>query len=153
MSASCGWNWRISLTEAGLAMGSFAAYGIPVPNLASFNDSSKATTRSQGEQALHGFPTIDFLFDRLTREQAWQLRKFMDAAKTGTGWLYMTVDMNDDSAPGTQWVDVRGKPHRDPKQADAGPIGGRRGQGSFNNYSMFLNNVVVLNNPSNYTDD
>lgn len=152
MSSSCGWNWRIALAEADLDMGAFAAHGIPVPNVAAFNDSSKATTRSQGEQALHGFPTIDFLFDRLTREQAYRLRQFIDDAKEGTGWLYMTVDMNDDSAPGEQWVDVRGKPHRDPKMADAGPIVGRRGQGSFSNYSLFLNNVVVLNNPSNYTD-
>lgn len=152
MSASCAWNWRIALAEADLVMGSFAAYGIPVPDVAPFNDSSKATTRSRGEQALHGFSTIDFLWERLTREQAWRVRKFIDDARDGTGWLYMTVDMNDDSSIGPHWIDVRAKPHRDPKQADAGPIIGRKGQGSHSNYSMFLNNVVILNNPSNYTD-
>jgi len=88
MSSSCAWNWRIALTEAGLEMGSFAAYGIPVPDIAPFNDSTKATTRGRGEQALHGFATIDFLWDRLTREQAWRLRKFIDDAKSGTGFLY-----------------------------------------------------------------
>ena len=152
MTSSCPWHWRIALAEADLDMGSLAVYGIPVPNIAAYNDSSKETTRSRGEQALHGFAKIDFLWDRLTREQAWRLRKFIDDAKSGTGWLYMTVDLNDDSAPGEQWADVRGKPHRDPAQADAGPIANRIGQGSFANYSIFLNNVVILNNPSNYTD-
>ena len=152
MTSSCAWHWRIALVEADLVMGSLAVYGIPVPSIAAYNDSSRATSRSQGEQALHGFAKIDFMWDRLTREQAWRLRKFMDDAKNGVGWLYMTVDINDDSAPGEQWADVRGKPHRDPTQADAGPIMGRIGQGSFSNYTMFLNNVVILNNPSNYTD-
>lgn len=152
MSASCGWNWRIALAEADLSMGSFAAYGIPLPQVAAYNDSTKASFRSQGEQALHGFISVDFLWERLTREQAWRLRKFIDDAKDGTGWLYMTVDINDDSAPGEQWADVKGKPHRDPKQADAGPIAGRIGQSSYSNYTMLLNNVMVLNNPSNYTD-
>jgi hypothetical protein len=133
-------------------MGSFAAYGIPVPDVAPYNDSSKAVSRGQGEQALHGFATIDFLWGRLTREQAWRVRKFIDDAKSGTGWLYLTVDLNDDSSIGPQWADIRAKPHRDPKQADSGPIIGRIGQGSHENYSMFLNNVVILNNPSNYTD-
>lgn len=152
MSSSCAWNWRIALTEADLAMGSFAAYGIPVPDVAAYNDSTKETTRGRGEQALHGSATIDFLFDRMTRPNAWRLRKFIDDAKSGTGYLYMTVDLNDDSAPGEQWVDVRGKPHRDPKAADSGPIAGRSGQGSMKNYSMLLKNVEILNNPSDYTD-
>lgn len=152
MTSSCAWHWRIALVEADLNMGSLAVYGIPVPSIAAYNDSSRETTRSQGEQALHGFAKIDFLWDRLTRVQAWRLRKFIDEAKDGTGWLYMTVDLNDDSAPGEQWADVRGKPHRDPAQADAGPISGRIGQGSFSNYTILLNNVVILNNPSNYTD-
>ena len=151
MSINCGWNWRIALTEAGLSMGSFPVYGIPLPQVAAYNDSTKSSYRSQGEQALHGFSTIEFLWERLTREQAWRLRKFIDDAKNGTGWLYMTVDINDDSASGEQWADVKGKPHRDQKQADAGPIVGRIGQSSYSNYTMLLNNVIIINKPSSYT--
>lgn len=155
MSSSCGWHWRLALTEAGLAKGSFKAYGVPVPSIAPYNDASLESPRSDGEQALHGYANIDFLWEELTAEQAFYIRKFIDGAKTGTGWLYMTVDLNDDSAPGTQWADVRGKPHRDYKNADAGPIVGRQkgGMNFHENYRMFLNNVEVINNPSDYTSD
>jgi len=154
MSSGCAWHWRLALTEAGLEKGPFAAYGIPAPSIAPYNDASVERPRSDGEQALHGYRNIDFLWEELTSIQAFYIRKFIDGAKTGTGWLYMTVDLNDDSAPGTQWADIRGKPHRDFKQADAGPIVGRQ-QGGVNfheNYRMFLNNVEIINNPSDYTD-
>jgi hypothetical protein len=153
MSTNCGWNWRIALTEAGLEKGPLSAYGIPVPDMAAYNDATKESFRGQGEQAEHGFQNFDFLWDEIRRSKAFRLRKFMDDAKDGAGWLYMTVDLNDDSAPGPQWADIRGKPHRDIKQADAGPIAGRRGVGShYSNYRMFMNNIQILNNPSNYTD-
>jgi hypothetical protein len=145
----------LSLTEAGLENGSFSLYGIPVPTIAPYNDSSRESFRSQGDQALHGFSTIDFLWEKLTSEQAFYVRRFIDEAKAGTGWLYMTVDLNDDSTPGTQWADVRGRPHRDFKQADVGPLigRGRSGLGSHDNYRLLLNNVDVLANPSNYSEE
>ena len=153
MSAACPWSWRLSLTEAGLARGSFRLYEIPVPTVAPYNDASVESPRSDGEQALHGHATVDFLWSELTANQAFYIRKFIDGAKDGTGWLYMTVDLNDDSTPGVQWADVRGRPHRDLKQADAGPIigRGRSGQNHHENYRMLLNGVKVLNNPSLFT--
>lgn len=155
MSSGCPWHWRIALTEAGLAKGAFRAWEIPVPSIAPYNDASVESARSDGEQALHGFPNIDFLFEELVASQAFTVRRFIDSAKSGTGWLYMTVDLNDASAPGAQWADIRGKPHRDFKNADAGPILGRQrwGQNLLENYRMFLNNVQILNNPSIYTSD
>ena len=153
MASSCSWHWRIALTEAGLERGGFPLWGIPVPTLAPYNDASVESPRSDGEQALHGFETVDFLWEVLTAEQAFNIRRLIDQAKAATGWLYFTVDLNDDSTPGVQWADVRGKPHRDFKQADAGPIIGRL-QGSLNhhkNYRLLLNNVNVLNNPSIFT--
>lgn len=153
MSSGCTWHWRLALIEAELVQGSFFLYGIPAPSIAPYLDSSKESGRSQGGQATHGFASVDFLWERLTREQAFQIRKFIDAAKIGNGLLYMTVDLSDDSTVDTTWVDVRGRPHRDIKQADAGQIVGRMksGKGSMENYRMLLNNVDVLNNPSIYT--
>ena len=153
MSSGCSWHWRISLTEADLDKGSFRLYGIPAPTVAPYLDSSTESGRSQGDQAVHGFPNVDFLWTRLTTEQAFQIRKFIDAAKEGTGLLYMTIDLNDDSTPGTSWADIRGRPHRDRVQADAGPIVGRSklGKGSHENYRMLLNNVEILHHPSIFT--
>lgn len=124
-----------------------------MPSLAPFNDSSVEKSRGEGEQALHGYPNTDFMWDRVTRAQANRIRQFVDLAKAGTSWLYFTVDITDDSSVGIQWADIRGKPHRDPKQADAGPIIGRLpgSQGHMENYKLFLNNVAILNNPSIYT--
>ncbi len=153
MSAGCAWDWRLSLTIAGLEKNAFRAYGIPVPSIAPFSAASIESSRSEGGQALHGYANIDFLWEELTSLQAFYVAKFINGAKDGTGWLYMTVDLNDDSAPGTQWADVRGKPHRDYKNADAGPIVGRqRGGTNFHeNYRLFLNSVEIINNPSAYT--
>lgn len=143
------------MTEADLASGSFPIYGIPVPTVAPYNQHTREAFRSQGEQALHGFATMDVLWEKLTSEQAWRIRKFIDDAKDGSGWLYMTIDLNDDSTPGTQWADVRGKPHRDIKQADAGPLIGRMkmGIGHHDNYRLLLNNIDILANPSNFTTE
>jgi hypothetical protein len=153
MSSGCPWHWRLALTEADLAGGSFRLYSIPAPSFAPYLDSSAESGRSQGGQAIHGFPNADLLWERITTEAAFQIRKFIDAAKSGTGLLYMTIDLNDDSTPGTQWADVRGRPHRDRTQADAGQIVGRRrtGQGSHENYRLLLNNVDILHNPSIFT--
>jgi len=153
MSNSCPWDWRISLDEAGLARGSFRLWEIPVPTIAPYNDASVETPRGEGEQALHGAATLDFLWEVTTRYQAWRIRQFIDGAKAGTGWLYFTVDLTDDSSAGIHWADIRGKPHRDFKNADAGPIIGRfRGsQGHMENYRLLLNNVDIVNANSLYT--
>lgn len=154
MTNSCPWDWRIALIEADLATSPFKVWNIVVPELATYNDSSVETAKGEGEQALHGFPNMRFLWDILTRQQGNRIRQFIDAAKAGTGWLYFTVDLTDDSSVGIQWADIRGKPHRDRETADAGSIAGRLpgSQGHFDNYSLFLNAVEIVNNPSIFTD-
>lgn len=153
MSSNCPFHWRFSTTEAGLARGAIALYDIPVPTIAPYNDSSVESARGEGEQALHGFPFVDFAWDIVTRYQAFRIRKFVDDAKAATGWLYSTIDLTDDSVPGVYWVDVRGKPHRSVGAADEGPIIGRsRGDiGHMNNYTMRLNAVEIVNSPSIFT--
>jgi hypothetical protein len=135
-------------------MGSFGALDIPPPDNAFYLESTQESNRLDGGQALHGFSTYDILWERLIGFPAWKLRQKIDAAKAGSSWLYMTVDLNDDSAPSSQWADIRGKPYRDSKQADAGNIAGRSAasQKYHDNYKLFLNNVEVINNPSLYTD-
>lgn len=153
MSNSCPWDWRVSLTEADLDRGAFKLFNIPVPTIGEYNDSSVEVSRGEGEQALHGFATYRFMWDVVSRSQAHNIRVWIDGAKAATGWLYMTVDLTDDSGFGVQWVDVRGKPHRDYKAADAGSIVGRLpgSSGHMSNYTLLLNAVEIVNNPSLFT--
>lgn len=147
------WDYRISLTESGLGMGSLASYHIPAPNVAPFLDSAIETDRGDGGQGLHGCASIEVLWDRLMMAQAAKVRWFIDNAKSGTGLLYMTVAVNDASSIGYRWVDVSGMPHRPRQAADSGDIGNRQPGGLqyIDNYLLFLNNLTVINNPSVYT--
>lgn len=150
---NAGWDYRISLTEAGLTTGSLTLYHIVAPNKAPFRDSAVSRGRSDGGQALHGALSMEALWDRTTMAQAWRLRKFIDDAKAGTGLLYMTIDKNNASGMRPQWIDVSGRPHVPERVNDDGDIAGRMrvGQQFVDNFVLFLNNISILNDPSVYT--
>lgn len=147
------WDYRIAITEAGLARGYFAAFEIPLPQLAPLLDSSIENSRSTGGQALHGYTTLELLFRRITMYSAWRIRNFIDEAKATSGLLYITADRNDTLYAGPHFVDVSGYPHRPREAADDGDLDARApGGGQYiNNYRLFLNNVTIINDPSLYT--
>ena len=147
------WDYRIALTEAGLARGYWAAYDIPLPQLAPLLDSSQENARSAGGQALHGYIYMPILWQRLSMYQAFRIRKFIDSAKAGTGLLYMTVDRNDTLYGGPHFVDISGYPHRAREAADDGDMAARApGGGQYtDNYNLLMNNITIINDPSLYT--
>lgn len=147
------WDWRISLTEAGLATGWLASYHIPPPNKAPFLEGIVAVPQSAGGQAVHGYTTDDLLWDRLDDFQAFRLKKFVTDAISGTGYLYMTVSRTDAHAPGNYWIDIRGRPHRYMDLTDSGDIAARSeiGRPYYDNFRLFLNNIEIVNDPSLYT--
>ena len=102
---------------------------------------------------MHGYIYMPILWQRLSMYQAWRVRKFIDAAKSGTGLLYMTVDRNDASYGGPHFVDISGYPHRPREAADDGDMAGRAPDGGqyTDNYSLLLNNITIINDPSLYT--
>jgi hypothetical protein len=143
--------WRIAMTEGGLTKGSFYHYKLPVPSTAPYVDHSAAVMKSDGSQALHGFEQVTLLFDILSGPQAAMIRQFIDAARSGAGILFMTIDKGDGSAPGPAWIDISGTPHRQARLSQNGPIVGSTGQPHYTNVQLFLNNVTVVNDPSNYS--
>jgi hypothetical protein len=147
------WDFRISLTEAGLQTGSLMSYDIPMPNLAPFLDSSVEMGRSDGGQALHGFINDGLMWDRIMMRVAFRLRKFIDDARSGTGELYLTVPMNDASHSGWHWLDVKGMPHRPRQATDSGDMGIRMPGGLqyVDDFVLLLNNITIINDPSVYT--
>ena len=142
--------WRISLTEGGLAKGSFYHYDLPEPSTAPFSDHSASVIKSDGSQGLHGFPQVTLLFDILSGPQAAILRQFIDAGRSA-GVLFLTVDRGDGSDPGPAWIDISGVPHRQSRLTQNGPLVGSRGKSHYTNVQLFLNNVTVVNDPSNYS--
>lgn len=152
MAVNClSWKWRISLTEAGLDKGSFHNYGIPAPDTGMYTDSTTAATRSDGSQSLHGYRQVTLSWGRLTALQLAVIREFIDDARSGAGLLYLTIDRGDGSAPGRDWIDVFGKPHRQPQLTQEGPIGSSIGQPSYQNVRLFVNDLTVVNDPSSYS--
>lgn len=147
------WDYRIGLVEADLARGYWAAYDIPLPQLAPLLDSTEESSRSAGGQALHGYTTCPVLWTRLTMYQAWRVRRFIDDAKAGTGLLYLTIARNDAKHGGLYFIDINGYPHRPREAADDGDMAARAADGGqyIDNYLMFLNNITIVNDPSLYT--
>lgn len=147
------WDWRISLTEAGLATGWFAAYKLPPPSKAPFLVGLIEIAQSAGGQAIHGYTTDDLLFERLEDFQASRLKRFVTDAITGTGYLYMTVSRNNAHSPGNYWIDIRGRPFRHMDLTDSGDIAARAADGSpyYDNFHIFMNNIEIVNDPSLYT--
>ena len=147
------WDYRFGLVEADLARGYFAAYDIPLPQLAPLLDSALEISRSAGGQALHGYTNLEVLWRRLTMRQAWRVRRFIDDAKAATGLLYLTVAQNDARHGGLYFVDINGYPHRPREAADDGDMAARTPDGGqyIDNYILFMNNVTIVNDPSLYT--
>lgn len=151
MSSSNPGLWRISLTEAGLDRGSYLNYQLPAPTVCEYRPFSAERAQSDGGQSLHGYATVELLFEGLSAAQVYVLRKMIDDARDGSGYLYLTIDKGDGSAPGPAWIDVYGRPWR---QADLnqGRIQGRTGPALYQNVKVRLNNVIVVNDPSAYSE-
>lgn len=147
------WDYRFGLVEADLDRGYFAAYDIPLPQLAPLLDSTQESPRSAGGQALHGYTFLELLWTRLNMRQAWRVRRFIDDAKAATGLLYLTVAQNDAKHGGLYFVDINGYPHRPREAADDGDMAARAVDGGqyIDNYLLLLNNVTIINDPSLYT--
>lgn len=146
------WKYRISLSIAGLARGSFKSLGIPVPSVVAFRDNSISRTKSDGGQSLQGYYQVEIMWDILTGPQYHKVRRFIDQAKPGL--LYLTIDIGDGSAFNKRWVDIEGRPHRQEDLSQSGPLVSRNAQSlnHFENVVLFINNVRVVNNPSDYSE-
>lgn len=152
MDKNCIWNYKISLTEAGLALGSFPNYNFPSPSISYIQQQAVAIVRSDGSQARHGWATMRVQFERLSQYQAKRMVQFIEDAQSGaSGLLYLTIQPNDASASIGAWIDISGFPSR-PLGISPSNLNGRYyGINAFDSFALELTNVTIVNDPSNYT--
>lgn len=141
-------NWRIAITEAGLANGSMMARNIGVPLQIEPEDHSTETPQSEGGVAHTGFKKYKILWKDLDEEQASNLRKLVADARSTSNLIYITGRWYDEANPFTRWVDFRGKPSLD-KMAPAPPET-RRGKAVYSNVVLNINNVFLINDPASF---
>jgi len=132
--------WRISNTLGGLTRNLFIRYGIPTPSQVQYKDHTKRVSQGEGGMARHGYRNLEILWLKLDPCQADTVRDFYEAAKSGTGLLYLTVKPLD--GRNVEWMDVSGKPDLSDIAPDS-PIIGADGY-MHSNIKLTLNNVTVI---------
>lgn len=138
------WNlyWRISATST-LAGQNFFALGLPPPQTPVYKTYTTLVPQSQGGQSRQGYINVTLLWDVLTREQGFLLKKIVETVLAAGTPLYLTVDYNDGSYEAGHFVDVSGTPHPvilEPEQGTQGLI--------YPNVTLFVTDLTVVNNPA-----
>lgn len=141
--------FRVATTEAGLAKGVFWVIGLPIPSVAPYRDHSVIVGKSDGSNQEYGFKNATIMWDKLTYLEGRVIRDIVSAARSGSGILYLTVSRGDGTGSGDDWIDVSGRPGR-LVLTGAAPLN-RRGFGTYDNPTLTVNNLTVVNDPSNYS--
>lgn len=141
--------WRIGISETTLESGRFANLNLPYPSVSTFQDYRAVRTRGDGSASLHGRSSVTLLFDILTSEQGWTVRHIVEQSLAATGRVFLTIPRADGAKPGYDWIDVSGVPHR-PTVSGAGSYNGRSGDVYFQNYQLTVDDVQILNDPSDF---
>jgi hypothetical protein len=144
--------FRISLTEAGLAKGLFWVRGLPPPSVPPYRDHTVIVPKSDGSNREYGYKNVTILWDRMTMEAGYALQTLVEGARVaggGTGLLYLTILRGDGSGSGRDWIDVSGRPGR--VVLTAAPPFNRQGPGTYDNVTLIVNNLTIVNDPSSYS--
>jgi hypothetical protein len=142
------YGWKIATTEAGLATGSMRSLGLRKLQTAPYRDHTQVVPQGDGGEAEDGFKELNLVFRNVTRMAAAQLQELIDIALAGSGLIYLTVDRNNATAAGRDWVDISAVPHRIRTNA-AAPIDASQPT-THTTIEFSCSNVTVLNTPSDY---
>jgi len=138
--------FRIATTQSGLSRGYFFLLRIPPPSLSEYKDHSVRFSQSLGGVSLQGYKKSTLVWDQLAPFQAVILRKKVEEALSGSGFLYMTINRSNGTKSGFDWIDVRGIPHLPDFRPD-GRIAGSSSV-SIMNTELILNNITIIADPS-----
>jgi len=141
--------FRIAITEAGLAKGALFVLGLPPPSVAPYRDHSVIVGKSDGSNQEYGYKNITIMWDKLTYAAGRVLQDLVEGARTGTGLLYLTLARTDGTGSGEDYIDVSGRAGR-LVLTGAAPLN-RRGFGTYDNPTLVVNNLTVVNDPSSYS--
>lgn len=104
------YNWRISLSLAGLQTNWFFTDGLPIPASFNYEGYSERVPLGQGGDDRQGYKNIFIGWDVTDALQSYYLKNVLESAITA-GVIYMTVPRNDgDKCKTMDWIDVSGVP-------------------------------------------
>jgi hypothetical protein len=141
--------YRIATTEAGLEKGLLWVRGVQIPQVAPYRGHSVIVGKSDGSNQEYGFKNVTMMWERLTYYEGFVLKTLVEAARNGSGLLFLTIDRSDGDKPGRDWIDVSGFPGH-LVMTGAAPLN-RNGQGTYDNVQLTVNNLTILNDPSSYS--
>lgn len=135
--------FRISLT-ADLSKGNFFLRGIAAPTTTQYQGFSETLPQADGGQVQHGYKNLILTWVSVDANTVYIIKQFVNDCLNSTKTLYMTVPMNDGSKVGRTFIDVSGRPL--PIKVEE--IGVPEWGVAFNNMTLALNNITIVNNPS-----
>lgn len=143
------WKWRVATSEAGLELGAFPQVGLPPVDVPSLQEFTEVVERADGSEVGHGYLTWTGFWETMDGRQYHALRRRVDIARASAGQvLFMTVDRGNGRKSFGDWVDISGKPNA-PRTTSGEP----NDQVSvYENVTLTLNAVTVINDPSSYSD-
>ncbi|MCG3207331.1 MAG: hypothetical protein FOGNACKC_00931 [Anaerolineae bacterium] len=136
--------WRFASTLDRLDRGYLMLYGLPDPALFNYQSYAEEVQDSSGNVKRYGNATYILRWRQMDAAQTYQLKSLIEPIIAAKGWLYMTADRADASAPGRDWVDLRGKP----RLTEIAAVANSRGR-VFEEVSLQLSMVEIINTPSN----
>lgn len=137
-------NFRIS-TTSDLSKGNFFLHGIAMPTTTQYKGFSETLPQADGGQVQHGYKNIILTWVSVDARTVYKIKQFVDSVLAGTKRLYMTIPMNDGTKVARTFIDVYGRPYPTDVSETAYPNMGI----AFDNLTLTLNNVTIVNNPSN----
>lgn len=149
------WNWAFAVVEADLGRFKLPTLEIPVPDVVDYTPYANVITVADGGQRRYGYSQLRLTWETMNGRAYDKMSAFIIVAQASPNVMYATVDLYDSGrASSSAWyVDISGYPHFMPQAAPlAGSVAGRRGQKVFTNVTLFLNNITIINDPSNYAD-
>lgn len=147
---ACNVYYRMSTSDTGLATGYFFLREIPPPSEVVYKAYARVYDTSRGGAIQQGYYNVEILWQTLRPKQAYAIKQLVDAAlATANKYLYLTIDRQDGTSPGRDWIDVYGYP-REMEIVQKGPIVGSSGV-AHENVRLFVNNLTVLNDPADFT--
>ncbi len=104
------YNWRISLSLAGLQTGFFFTDGLPIPTSFNYEGYTERVPLGQGGDDRQGYKNIFIGWEVQQALQAYYLKSTLELAITA-GLIYLTIPRNDgDKEKMMDWIDVSGIP-------------------------------------------
>lgn len=118
--------------------------GIPRPVEPTYQDYTNLVPAGLGGNRATGYKQVTLTWSTLTGKALNQLKTPVDLVRATDDQIYLTIQRGDGTTYGDDWIDVRGTPHEITYQK----VGGDAIGFAFRNVVLFVNNLTIVNDPS-----